>query len=563
MIPYAQEVIRANEARGWWSKKTLIDYLRENAGNPCDLPHPCWCTKEIDPERIAYVDAQGRMVNWRQVNQMVNRLALGFTELGIKKDDFVVMQIPNSLEFVYCHFALACLGAVTVPVVMPFREHELSTILELSEAQVAIIPHEYNRFNYLDMYSRLKARYPGLETLIIYGVDRAPEGAVSLIELMDTPWEEKYPIGHVEQLRPDANEVVTMCLTSGTEAQLKGVPRTHNNWIPFAHVVAHDAWGRNSSHDVTVMPLPLPNLYGLGCGLYAALMLGQTLVLLERFDPEECARAIQEYRATHFMGVPAMHIALLNSPAVEKYDLGSLRTAITGGAPAPTPMIEEYQRRFRVKVVNGWGSNEGAFIGTRIDQREHVADSIGPHPQSYDIKIVHPETRELLRPGEVGEIAMRGPCIFPGYHKRPDLNARAFDAEGFFYTGDLGMLGLDGYYRFCGRVKDLIIRGGMNISPEEIEFLLQAHPKVLYVAAVGMPDERLGERVCVYIQPKQPGDEITLSEVVEFLKEKGIATFKLPERVEVVEELPRTPTGKVKKYVLREDIARKVKASAP
>ena len=540
MIPYPEEVIDTYERRGWWGKKTLVDYIEDNA--------------QKFPDRVAYVDSR-QSINWAGVSRMVRRLAIALAELGIKKDQYVVTQVPNSIEFVLTHYALARLGAVTVPVVMPFRRHELDYILDLSEAVAAVLPLEYNRHNYLEMYKDLQNRHPQLKHLIIYGFGEVSGGPVSLQEMIDTAVEDQYPAGFLDQYKPEANDVVTMCLTSGTEAQIKGVPRTHNNWITFARVVPHDAWGRNSSDDVLVTPLPLPNLFGLGCGLYGSLMLGQKMVLLESFNPEESIRAIEAHRATHFMGVPAMHISMLNSPAMEEANLKSLTRVVTGGAPAPGVMIDQYLKRFGVGVVNGWGSNEGAFCGTRWDQRECLADSIGPHPPSYEIKIVDGDGNPLP-PGRVGEIAMRGPCVFAGYHKRPDLNLRSFDGDGYFHTGDLGMLGFDGFYRFCGRKKDLIIRGGQNISAEEIEFLIQEHPRVLFVAAVGMPDQRLGERTCVYIQPKNPGDRLTLEEVTSFLKKKDIAAYKLPERVEMIDELPRTPTGKVQKFKLREDIMR-------
>ena len=290
---------------------------------------------------------------------------------------------------------------------------------------------------------------------------------------------------------------------------------------------------------------------------YGSLIMGQKMVFLERFVPDECIKAIEQHRATHFMGVPAMHIAMLNSPAIDEADISSPVRVVTGGSPAPTIMINDYMRRFGAGVVNGWGANEGTFCGTRWDQKEHLADSIGPHPPGYDIKIVD-ENRNPLPPGQVGEIAMRGPAIFSGYYKRPDLNEQVFDQEGYFYSGGLGMLGFDGFYRFCGRKKDLIIRGGQNISAEEVEFLIQEHPKVLFVAAVGMPDSQLGERTCVYIQLKNSNDKVTLEEILAFLQEKDIAKYKMLERIELIDELPRTPTGKVQKFKLRNDLCRKL-----
>lgn len=546
MIPFSHKTILEYEKRGWWGEKTLLDYMDNNAANY--------------PDKVAYVDSW-QEITWLKTKRLVDRLATYLLELGINKDDFVILQLPNSIEFILAHYALARAGAVSVPVVLPFRKHELDYILQLSGAVAAIIPYEYNKYNYFNMYTKLQEKHPKLNSLIICGEQKAPAGITNLTHLINHPPADNQQLAWELYGRIDPNDVVTMTLTSGTESLVKGVPRTHNNWICTARVISHDAWGRNKDDDILVTPLPLPNLFGLGCGLYGSLIKGQTMVLLEKFDPMECIKTIEKYRATHFMGVPAMHIAMLNCPEINQANLGSLKRVVTGGSPAPSMMIETYTQKFGVSVVNGWGANEGTFCGTRWDQKEHLADSIGPHPPSYDIKIVD-ENNQPLPPGQVGEIAMRGPCIFPGYHGRPNLNERSFDADGYFHSGDLGLLGFDGFYRFCGRKKDLIIRGGQNISAEEVEFLIQEHPKVFFVAAVGMPDERLGERVCVYVQLKDSQDNLTLEEIIDFLQEKDVAKYKLPERLELIDELPRTPTGKVQKFKLKEDIVKKLSAGA-
>jgi non-ribosomal peptide synthetase component E (peptide arylation enzyme) len=287
-------------------------------------------------------------------------------------------------------------------------------------------------------------------------------------------------------------------------------------------------------------------------------MVGGTLILVDGFNPEVMAKTIAKEKATLYAGVPAMHVALLNYPDLDKYDVSSLRVVASGGAPCPTPVIKQMMEKFGCLVWNGFGSNEGHLNVTEVGMDpELVSTTIGP-PQLYAQTRIVDENNNILGPGKVGEFCQKAPFVIAGYYKRPELNDK-WDKDGFYHTGDACYLDDDGFYHFSTRLKDIIIRGGQNISAEQVEFLLYKHPKIVNVAVVGMPDERLGERCCAYVEIKD-GESITLEEVVDFLEKEGLAKYKWPERIETIDALPRTPTGKVLKYVLREDILKKMQS---
>ena len=253
-----------------------------------------------------------------------------------------------------------------------------------------------------------------------------------------------------------------------------------------------------------------------------------------------------------------MHVALLNNPEAGKYDMRSLRVVASGGAPCPTSIIKQMMNKFRCLVWNGFGSNEGHLNVTEVGiDPELVSTTIGLKQLYSDVKIVD-EFNNPVGVGVVGEYCQKAPFIIGGYYKRPDLNKKNWDNDGFYHTGDACFVDEDGFYHFSTRLKDIIIRGGMNISAEEIEFVLYKHPKILNVAIVGMPDERLGEKAVAYIELKNKDDSIDLLEIQKFMEEEKVAKYKWPERVEVVTALPRTPTGKVLKYMLRDEIRKRL-----
>ena len=527
---------------GFWDKWTFCDYIKR------------WAA--AFPDKEALIDIRARLT-WSQYKTMMDRMALNFLELGIKRDDLVVTQIPNCVEAIITEMALARIGACVVPLAMQWREHELNYVLGQTESPAVIIAKEYANFNYVNMMKRLQDKHPKLKNVIALG-DDVPEGAVSFKKLWDNKLEEKYAADYLDKnFKIDANDVLTMCFTSGTEADPKGCPRTHNHWKVFERSAFLHHLTENV-HDKVVMALPWINLFGQSVGILSMAMVGGTLILLDGFNPAVMAQTISKEKATLYAGVPAMHIALLNYPELDKYDLSSLRVVASGGAPCPTAVIKQMMAKFGCLVWNGFGSNEGHLNVTEVGlEPELVSTTIGL-PQLYSQTKIVDENNNILGAGKVGEFCQKAPFIISGYYKRADLNAQKWDKDGFYHSGDACYLDEDGFYHFSTRLKDIVIRGGMNISAEEVEFILYKSTKVQNVAVVGMPDAKLGEKCCAYIEVK-PGETITLEDVQAFMEKEGVAKYKWPERIETIPQLPRTPTGKVLKYVLRDDIAKKMK----
>ncbi|HOJ52248.1 MAG TPA: class I adenylate-forming enzyme family protein [Syntrophales bacterium] len=526
---------------GFWDKWTFIDYIKR------------WA--EAFPEKEALID-QDKRLTWSQYRQMVDRIALNFLALGIKRDDLVIAQIPNCVEAVIIEMALARIGACVVPIAMQWREHELDYVIGLTEATGAIVQAEYYGFNYPEMMSNLRQKHASLKHIIVLGKD-VPAGCVPFGAMWEQALEREFAPDYLDKNCPiNANDVLTLCFTSGTEADPKGCPRTHNHWKSFERSGFLHHLTLNV-HDRVVMALPWINLFGQSVGILPMTMVGGTLILLDGFQPATMAQTIAKEKATVYAGVPSMHVALLQYPELEKYDLSSLRVVVTGGAPCPTAVIEQMMGKFGCLVWNGFGSNEGHLNVTELGlSPELVSTTIGI-PQLYSQTKIVDEKGNELGVGQIGEFCQKAPFIIAGYYKRPDLNRERWDKDGFYHSGDACYLDENGFYHFVTRLKDIIIRGGMNISAEEVEFILYKHPQVMHAAVVGMPDERFGERVCAFIELKPGASEISLKEVRAFMEKEKVAEYKWPEKVIVIDKLPRTPTGKVLKYVLREMAAKK------
>ncbi|HPQ44672.1 MAG TPA: class I adenylate-forming enzyme family protein [Syntrophales bacterium] len=528
---------------GFWDKWTFCDYIKR-WGNTF-------------PDKEALIDPNTRLT-WSQYKTMMDRMALHFLKLGIKRDDLVVTQIPNRVEAIIIEMALARIGACIVPLAMQWREHELNYVIGQTEAPVMIVAKEYGKFKYVDYAKSLRSQNACLKHIIVMG-DEPSEGTLSFQKMWDDSIEEQYPPDYLDKnCTIDANDVLTMCYTSGTEADPKGCPRTHNHWKAFERSSFLHHLTENV-HDKVVMALPWINLFGQSVGVLSMAMVGGTLILLDGFNPATMAQTIHKEKATLYAGVPAMHVALLNYPELDKYDLSSLRVIASGGAPCPKSVILRLMEKGCL-VWNGFGSNEGTLNTTEVGvDPEIVSTTIGLQQLYSEVKIVDPDNNRL-GVGIAGEYCQKAPFIIAGYYKRPDLNRDKWDDEGFYHSGDACYLDEDGFYHFSTRLKDIIIRGGMNISAEEVEFILYKHPQILNVAIVGMPDDKLGERCCAYVEIK-PGEKgLTVEEAQAFMEQEKVAKYKWPERIEIVEQLPRTPTGKVLKYVLREDIAEKLGA---
>ncbi len=352
---------------GFWDQWTFCDYIKR------------WAN--AFPNKEALIDAKSRLT-WSQFGTMMDRMALNFLELGIKRDDLVVTQIPNCVEAVILEFALARIGASVVPLAMQWREHELDYVLGQTQAPAVIVQKEYHGHNYVRMMQGLQSKHTRLKHIIAIGDDLS-EAAVSFEKMWENKLEEKYSSDYLDHnCKVDANDVLTICYTSGTEADPKGCPRTHNHWKSFERSGFLHHLTENV-HDKVVMALPWINLFGQSVGILSMVMVGGTLILLDGFNPEAMVRAISSEKATLYAGVPAMHVALLRYPELDQYDLSSLRVVASGGAPCPTPVIEEMMSKFGCLVWNGFGSNEGHLNVTEVGlEPELVSTTIG-RPQLY------------------------------------------------------------------------------------------------------------------------------------------------------------------------------------
>ncbi len=528
---------------GFWDRWTLCDYIKR------------WGAAL--PDKVALVDRRKRLT-WSQYRLMMDRMALHFLDLGIGHGDLVIAQIPNSVEAVVIEFALARIGACVVPLPMPWREHELDFVVSQTEASALITVAEYQGFDHLAMAKNLQTRHASVRRIMLLGAPA--DGAVSLTDRWDNPIEEQHPEEYLDRnCRVDANLPLTMCYTSGTEAQPKGCPRTHNHWKCFERSGFFHHLMQNID-DRVVMALPWFNLFGQCIGILSMAMLGGTLILLDGFNPAVMAQTIAQEKATVYAGVPAMHIALLNYPKLGDYDLSSLRAVASGGAPCPVAVIERMMKTYGCLIWNGFGSNEGYLNVTELGMAPQlVSTTMGIRQLYSEIKIVDKDGNRL-GVGEIGEFCQKAPFIMAGYFKRPDLNKKKWDNEGFYHSGDGAFIDQDGYYHFVSRIADIIIRSGMNISAEDVESVLYRHPKVLNAAVVGMPAQLLGERVCAYVELKEGVETLTKKEAWELMESEKVARYKWPDRVEIIKALPRTPTGKVIKNLLRKQIAEKLAA---
>lgn len=439
---------------------------------------------------------------------------------------------------------------------MQFRSHELSYIIGLTKAKALITMPLFQGFNHFELAMKLKSELENLKHVIsLDEIHQMMSGGVNENAL--------------NAIEIDPNELIQINWTSGTEANPKGCPKSHNHWMSMATIYGVES-PQMTSDDVILCPFPLQYISGTIVFLMPALMVGASCILHHPFDPLLFLQQINDEKVTYSGGSPAMHLMLLKHPEIEKYNINSLRLMMTGSAPTPEYVIKSYLEKYGVEMINFWGQNEmtGLPTGPRDVPDPYLRALTFPHfgkkdarwntkgSEFVETKILSDDDEELSSTGAVGELVYKSPFTLPCYFKNPEFDKRAF-VNGFFRTGDYFKIEENNLLTFFGRKKDLIIRGGQNISPEEIENIIQYHPKVLEVAVVGYPDPKMGEKACAYVALRK-GESLKIDEIIDFMKQKDVAVFKLPERLEIIESLPRNPAGKVQKSKLREDIKQKI-----
>ncbi|PIC82998.1 class I adenylate-forming enzyme family protein [Sporosarcina sp. P1] len=562
MILSSEERIREYTEKGWWTTVTFDDLFKRNVLRSPNKP------AVADPlNRASITDGAPRQLTFAELEDEVNRLAAVLIENNIQKDDVVAVQLPNSVEIVAAFLAIMRVGAVVSPLPVQYREYELEQLLNRLEAKAFITMSRIRGRENAKIIASMKPNVPSLETVLAWG-ENVPDEAVQL-DLENISYSRIALNEQLEARKPTANDIFTICWTSGTEGAPKGVPRSQNEWYCSAYA-SIDLTELNES-DVIMNPFPMVNMAGIA-GLFVPwLLTGCRLVQHHPFDLQVFLEQIETERVTYSMAAPAILTMLLkDEELLAGTDVSSLRRLGSGSAPLSPWMIRMWHEKYGIHVINFFGSNEGtSFSSGHIEmpdyeKRAHFFPRYGVKDytwisrtaQRIETKLVNLQTGEVIvEPGVPGELRIRGASVFSGYWKDDILTRKSFDEDGYYCTGDLLEIVGPGedykFYRMVGRSKDIIIRGGMNISPLELEGLIQSHPKVAEVSVIGMADEVLGEKVCACIVSKA-GQDVTIEELSAFLRDKKIASYKLPEHLRIMTELPRNPVGKILKHHLRE-----------
>lgn len=531
-------------SQGLWLDRTLHDYFAE-------------AVKKA-PEQVAIIEGE-RRVTYAEWDALARRAAAGLVRLGLGKGDIVTVQLPNWIEMCVMQIALSRIGAIIQPMHTVYREREMASMLEFCNSRAVILPEEYGGFAHAAAAVAMRPDLPDLHHVVV--VRGAASGATTWDELTKT----EEGLAAYEQANPvHADDVFYLNFTSGTEGAPKGFLHTHNTMLSVLKRFAdmQTEADPSSKNDVILANSPMTHSFG-HLSTYQILLRQVRMVLAERFSPSEILRLIAQERVSAISGTPAHLISLLNHADFESTDTSCVSSVGVGGSQCPPQLMADIEKNFGVRIGNMYGMGEN-ILHTRTmptDSHEIIRDTVGMPVPGAELKIFAEDHVKELSTGEVGEIAFRGPTLFLGYYRNPERTAETRNAEGWFFTGDLGYVDDTGYLHMAGRKKEQINRGGTKIFPKEIEDLLHAHPAVQKAAVVGMPDYRLGERVCAFIEV-MPDSSVTLDEIREFLTSKQVMKHKIPERLEIVAELPQTPTGKIQKGPLVEDIKRKLEREA-
>ncbi|HFD8473413.1 TPA: medium-chain fatty-acid--CoA ligase [Escherichia coli] len=522
--------------QGLWGDASLADYWQQTA--------------RAMPDKIAVVDNHGASYNYSALDHAASCLANWMLAKGIESGDRIAFQLPGWCEFTVIYLACLKIGAVSVPLLPSWREAELVWVLNKCQAKMFFAPTLFKQTRPVDLILPLQNQLPQLQQIV--GVDKlAPAtSSLSLSQIIadNTPL--------TTAITTHGDELAAVLFTSGTEGLPKGVMLTHNNIL--ASERAYCARLNLTWQDVFMMPAPLGHATGFLHGVTAPFLIGARSVLLDIFTPDACLALLEQQRCTCMLGATPFVYDLLNVLEKQPADLSALRFFLCGGTTIPKKVARECQQ-LGIKLLSVYGSTESSphAVVNLDDPLSRFMHTDGYAAAGVEIKVVD-DARKTLPPGCEGEEASRGPNVFMGYFDEPELTARALDEEGWYYSGDLCRMDEAGYIKITGRKKDIIVRGGENISSREVEDILLQHPKIHDACVVAMPDERLGERSCAYVVLKAPHHSLSLEEVVAFFSRKRVAKYKYPEHIVVIEKLPRTASGKIQKFLLRKDIMRRL-----
>ncbi|WP_405498377.1 AMP-binding protein [Streptomyces sp. NBC_00096] len=504
------------------------------------------------PGRDALVDmASGRRWTYREFAADVDALALGLLDLGIVRGDRVGIWAPNRAEWTLVQYATARIGAILVTVNPAYRSHELEYVLRQSGIRLLVAADRFRTSDYAAMIEEVGPRCAALEFVALL------DG-----ELWNSLLERGRHGDRAELLRAQAalspDDPVNIQYTSGTTGFPKGATLSHHNILNNAFFVGELC--RYTELDRVCIPVPFYHCFGMVMGNLACTSHGAAMVIpAPAFEPAATLAAVEAESCTSLYGVPTMFIAELAHPDFERYDLSSLRTGIMAGSPCPVEVMKEVIDRMGMREVSiCYGMTETSPVSTQtraddsVERRVSTVGRVGPH---LEVKVVDPATGRTVPRGEPGELCTRGYSVMLGYWDQPERTAEAVDAARWMHTGDLAVMDDDGYLSITGRIKDMVIRGGENLYPREIEEFLHAHPDVLDVQVIGVPDPKYGEELMAWVRMREGAEPLTAAAVRAYC-EGRLAHFKIPRYVHVVEEFPMTVTGKIRKIEMREMAAR-------
>ena len=497
-----------------------------------------------DPDRV-FIVAGDQRLTYGQVDHRATALAASLRELGIEAGDRIALDLPNWPEFVISLFAAARLGAVIVPLNPRYTVPELQYMLRHSEAAAVVSPEEFGGVDYLELFETFLTSLPDLQYLMTVGdADLWYDDRIYQFEDLVSSGESR----ELERVEVSPEDTFAILYTSGTMGKPKGVALSHASMLETAAATV-DAIGLRAD-DVVFGVTTVFHVFGLGPGILGTLAAGSTLVLQEQFDPAAALSLIEEHRATVHYGVPTVFITELRELEEESYDVSSLRAGIVAGAPVGDELVKRIRAELCPNLCVAYSLTETAStvaVTTPADSKEKQVFTVGRPLEGTELQILDFDGT-ILPEESLGEIGVRGPGVMKGYYRQPGETSLAFDEDGFFQTGDLGMIDEEGYLHIVGRRKELIIRGGFNVYPREVEDRLHAHPAVMDVAVVGLPHEVLGEVACACIVPVE-GAIVTGEEIKEWCR-GALADFKVPDLVRFFDSFPMTGSGKVRRVEL-------------
>jgi len=504
-------------------------------------------------ERDALISCHQRVrYTYSELHREAERIACGLLALGVEPGDRVGIWSPNCAEWLIAQYALAKVGAITVNINPAYRLRELEYALQQSGVSILIAARRFRDGDYVAMLNELAPKLPSLRTVVYLGPDRE-QGGITWHELAVQGESVRESRLRERESALQFDDSINIQYTSGTTGAPKGATLSHHNILNNGFFVGERL--RYTTNDRICLPVPFYHCFGCVLGSLAALTHGSAIVLpAESFDAEACLRAVEEERCTSLYGVPTMFIAQLEHPAFSRYGIDSLRTGIMAGAPCPIDVMRQVTERMHMpEVTICYGMTETSpvsFQSSADDPLEARVATVGTVHPHIECKIVDPRTGAALPRGEPGELCTRGYSVMLGYWNDPEATALAIDSARWMHTGDLAAMREDGYVNIVGRLKDMIIRGGENIYPREIEEFLHAHPKISDVQVIGVPDSKYGEEVCAWIRLRE-GETATQEEIRDYCRGQ-IATYKIPRYIRFTTEFPMTVTGKIQKFRLRE-----------